>query len=103
MLSRTNPSAPSNCSLTISLPHCPQAADFCSGDICEHRKGVADGPPHAISRAELADDPPWMCKLDCRGADGLNETMLALLNPPFQISNGLIRRPLGQGVSAAIS
>jgi hypothetical protein len=44
-----------------------------------------------------------MCKLDCRGADGLNETMLALLNPPFQISNGLIRRPLGQGVSAAIS
>lgn len=62
-----------------------EASNFCTGDICRLRYDVQ----------RVADDPPWVCHLDCVEAPDLNDTQRAWLNPPYAISNSLQRLPLG--------
>ncbi|KAL4448263.1 hypothetical protein ABPG75_005482 [Micractinium tetrahymenae] len=72
-----------------------EVSNFCTGDVCELRSAAAATPFRPLSVAELRDDPPWVCHLDCREATGLNATQRDWLSPPYAISNGLQRLPLG--------
>lgn len=65
-----------------------EPSNFCSGEVCE------------LSGDTPGSDPPWVCHLKCREAEGLNATQRALLSPPYQISNSLQHLPLGTKVGA---
>lgn len=77
-----NFAAPNSCNIL----HCPMPS------------GVSATPSQAVSRSQLWDDPPWVCQLKCKEAEGLNSTWRRLLNPPYQISNYLQRLPLNTKV-----
>jgi hypothetical protein len=62
------------------------------------RAGQNSAPEQPISRAQLRDDPPWVCQLDCKEATGVNSTWKRMLDPPYQIANYLQRLPLGTKV-----
>ncbi|GAB4817380.1 hypothetical protein N2152v2_004426 [Parachlorella kessleri] len=66
-------------------------ASVAAAGLCQ----VGAAPDRPISRAELRDDPPWVCQLDCPPVEGLNATQKRLLDPPYQIANYLQRLPLG--------
>jgi alpha-glucosidase (family GH31 glycosyl hydrolase) len=99
-----------------------EASNFCTGDICTPRPlsiGTAtaarpsspQGLPPTLptdppfgpsawppSRAQLRDDPPWVCHLNCKAAGPevlANATLFTLANPPYKLSNTL--RPLALG------
>lgn len=75
-----------------------EISNFCTGDICHLRPGAPTTPEQGLPRAALRDDPPWVCHLDCQEASGLNATQKSLLHPPYEISNSLMRLPLGAKV-----
>jgi alpha-glucosidase (family GH31 glycosyl hydrolase) len=72
-----------------------EVSNFCTGDICQLRSDAATTHDGTLSVAQLHDDPPWVCHLDCWEASDINDTQRAWLNPPYAISNSLSRLPLG--------
>jgi hypothetical protein len=73
---------PKHCRLTRPAPPRPSP-----------RAGQNSAPEQPISRAQLRDDPPWVCQLDCKEATGVNSTWKRMLDPPYQIANYLQRLP----------
>lgn len=91
-----------------------EASNFCTGDACtaghatvqrrksRRKSGPRDKTPNAprnndTTAAGLFDPEPWMCQLDCSRdiTPSLNQSMKALLHPPYAVSNSLVQLPLG--------
>lgn len=84
-----------------------EVSNFCTGDVCEVPAHVRGEEQHLGHHANAFQDDPTVCFLKCRTtADALsaaNRTdprLLQVSNPPYKISNGNERLPLGLNTAA---
>ncbi|KDD75361.1 glycosyl hydrolase [Helicosporidium sp. ATCC 50920] len=79
-----------------------EASNFCTGDVCVPRSSPANAlPMRPLSR--LTKEPQWVCHLECSEATDLSPEQRALRHPPYDVSNGLARAPLGEKVISVLA
>ncbi len=107
-----------------------EVSNFCTGDVCSLKSAV---PRTHLARSSLRDDPSLckldcrayqvclsahlhMCTATFRlsytsililtivlSQQGANATMSSLVSPPYDVSNGLARTPLGVKVMSVLA